>query len=519
MVRINCYKNPKDWYLKDFDSIYSALSKDVSTAENASSSSDARINSSLLTSSLNDAMLTINFFVGRDAEIEKIKEKFRTVQFFLIHGRSGSGKTTLARHLIEDVRNDMTIWWISCSDININMRLQSLADKLSKTKADCIETLVEYIRVGLGNKDFMFVLDNFDVHSEEQKNILRILINSNLPSNLKFLITAKNHNEISEMFSKNFDKLELGILGKGDCLSLIRREESNLNDAQLEKIVDKVEHLPIKIKMLAAKLKKMKHWTYQALLEEVEKDSIIYYTTLKTEHPLEYKLLMYLSYLDGQSISIELIRRILINEDNNEISEVIEHLAEIAVLKENELHEYKIHESIQKEIQTTLKNDDEKKSAVDDLISILNNLYNNETLGKVQKLERSSLFTQIFNILKYESTDSISQAKIYINAAELYEKSINYEKSLEYKKKALEMQQKSLPENHPDIATSLNNIGSSYDDLGKHQEALEYYKKALEMRQKSLPENHPDIASSLNNLRQSYDKLTDHQKSQACFLM
>ena len=214
MVRINCYKNPKDWYLKDFDSIYSALSKDVSTAENASSSSDARINSSLLTSSLNDAMLTINFFVGRDAEIEKIKEKFRTVQFFLIHGRSGSGKTTLARHLIEDVRNDMTIWWISCSDININMRLQSLADKLSKTKADCIETLVEYIRVGLGNKDFMFVLDNFDVHSEEQKNILRILINSNLPSNLKFLITAKNHNEISEMFNKNFDKLELGILGK-----------------------------------------------------------------------------------------------------------------------------------------------------------------------------------------------------------------------------------------------------------------------------------------------------------------
>ncbi len=63
------------------------------------------------------------------------------------------------------------------------------------------------------------------------------------------------------------------------------------------------------------------------------------------------------------------------------------------------------------------------------------------------------------------------------------------------------MQQKSLPENHPHIASSLNNIGSSYDDLGKHQEALEYFKKALEMRQKSLPENHPSIAASLNNIK------------------
>ncbi len=86
-------------------------------------------------------------------------------------------------------------------------------------------------------------------------------------------------------------------------------------------------------------------------------------------------------------------------------------------------------------------------------------------------------------------------------------------------KKALEMWQKSLPENHPDIATSLNNIGYSYYNLGKHQEALEYFKKALEMRQKLLPENHPDIAATLNNLRQSYDKLPDHQKSQACYLM
>ena len=79
-----------------------------------------------------------------------------------------------------------------------------------------------------------------------------------------------------------------------------------------------------------------------------------------------------MSYLDGQSISIELIRSILINEDNNEIGEAIKYLGDVAILRENEKNEFKIHESIQKEIQATL-NDDEKKSVIDELIIILNN--------------------------------------------------------------------------------------------------------------------------------------------------
>ncbi len=52
----------------------------------------------------------------------------------------------------------------------------------------------------------MFVLDNFDVNCEDQKNVLRIIINSNLNCNIKFLITAKS-NILSEMFRENFYKL------------------------------------------------------------------------------------------------------------------------------------------------------------------------------------------------------------------------------------------------------------------------------------------------------------------------
>jgi hypothetical protein len=128
-VRINCYKNPADWYLKDFDSIYKALCCQVAlTANSASSSGDAGINSSSLSCSLDDAMLTINYLVARDDETAKIEEKFITKQFFFIYGQSGSGKTTLTRHFIEKVREDAPVWWISCG--GFIMRLQKLAEKL-----------------------------------------------------------------------------------------------------------------------------------------------------------------------------------------------------------------------------------------------------------------------------------------------------------------------------------------------------------------------------------------------------
>ena len=71
-MRINCYKNPGDWYQKDFKSIYEALRSDVASTA-ASSSGCAQVDSNSLTS-LNDIMLPINYFVGRATEIEEIKE-------------------------------------------------------------------------------------------------------------------------------------------------------------------------------------------------------------------------------------------------------------------------------------------------------------------------------------------------------------------------------------------------------------------------------------------------------------
>jgi esterase/lipase superfamily enzyme/Flp pilus assembly protein TadD len=67
-------------------------------------------------------------------------------------------------------------------------------------------------------------------------------------------------------------------------------------------------------------------------------------------------------------------------------------------------------------------------------------------------------------------------------------------------KRALQLYEKALPAGHPHIAQSLNNLATLYQDQGRLAQAEDVYKGSLELREKTLPASHPDIAQSLNNL-------------------
>ncbi len=65
-----------------------------------------------------------------------------------------------------------------------------------------------------------------------------------------------------------------------------------------------------------------------------------------------------------------------------------------------------------------------------------------------------------------------------------------------------------LGKDHPDTATSYNNLAVLYEKQERYQEAEELYKKSLCIREKVLGNNHPDTATSYSNLAIMYD----HQK-------
>jgi tetratricopeptide (TPR) repeat protein len=57
-----------------------------------------------------------------------------------------------------------------------------------------------------------------------------------------------------------------------------------------------------------------------------------------------------------------------------------------------------------------------------------------------------------------------------------------------------------LGEDHPDVASSLNNLASLYDSQGRYSEAEPLYLQALELAERVLGVNHPNTVIFRKNL-------------------
>ncbi|AEE53207.1 CHAT domain-containing protein [Haliscomenobacter hydrossis] len=92
--------------------------------------------------------------------------------------------------------------------------------------------------------------------------------------------------------------------------------------------------------------------------------------------------------------------------------------------------------------------------------------------------------------------NSASLARSYSNLAEWYTAAKQIPKALPYAHKALAIRLNVLGEKHQEVATSFNNFGLMYLELGKFDSAELTLKKAIDLRSKMLPSNHVRIITS-----------------------
>jgi tetratricopeptide (TPR) repeat protein len=79
-----------------------------------------------------------------------------------------------------------------------------------------------------------------------------------------------------------------------------------------------------------------------------------------------------------------------------------------------------------------------------------------------------------------------------------------YSEAIPFAQRALAIREKARGPNHPDVATSLNNLAEFYRNQGRYVDAEPLYKRSLAIYEKALGPNHPDVAMSLNNLALLY---------------
>ncbi len=114
---------------------------------------------------------------------------------------------------------------------------------------------------------------------------------------------------------------------------------------------------------------------------------------------------------------------------------------------------------------------------------------------------------------KVLGTEHPDTATSYNNIGVVYKSMGDYDKALEYYGKALAICEKVLGTEHPSTATSYNNIGMVYDNIGDYDKALEYYDKDLAISEKVLGTEHPSTATSYNNIGEVYHTMGDYDKA------
>ncbi len=103
----------------------------------------------------------------------------------------------------------------------------------------------------------------------------------------------------------------------------------------------------------------------------------------------------------------------------------------------------------------------------------------------------------------------VTLASAYDHLGLLYSENKEFELSLEWREKALNLKRQYLKETDSSYISTWNNYGHILQKLGRYKDALEVHKNILNVREKVYPKYHPARAYSYNNLALSYSANRD----------
>ncbi|MGC2235063.1 MAG: tetratricopeptide repeat protein [Pyrinomonadaceae bacterium] len=166
---------------------------------------------------------------------------------------------------------------------------------------------------------------------------------------------------------------------------------------------------------------------------------------------------------------------------------------------------YQSHRTIQKIIKLNLETE-AKKKILDEVINVLTDLIPWVYL-ETWKIYEKYLSTTENLIEEARKLELATENLGYIcNQFGLYQDDLaQYEKTIQFYEEALQITEKTIGKEHPNYASSLNNLAIVYRSQGKYDEAIEKYKEALWIGEKTIGKEHPNYAIRLNNLANVYN--------------
>jgi tetratricopeptide (TPR) repeat protein len=150
----------------------------------------------------------------------------------------------------------------------------------------------------------------------------------------------------------------------------------------------------------------------------------------------------------------------------------------------------------------------------DEIASCIGRLWDDQ--GRYR--EAGSIYEQILEKRqKLLGQEHPSVATSLNDLAVIYDTQGRYEEAEALQIHALLMRKKLLGQEHPDVAQSLNNLAFHYANQGHYEKAEPLHIQSLQMRKKLLGQEHPDVAISLNNLASLYRNLGRYEEAEPLY--
>jgi transcriptional regulator of NAD metabolism len=443
----------------DIDELYESIYASLKEYLNRVLNNELHKKNSPLTSKLGKSTI-----IGREKELKEIDEKLNSSNaLLLINGIGGVGKSTIASYYLHSQKEKLNYYGFFEGLESFVSELRSrLNIKAEKSQEAFMEALA---KLGSLEGKKLLVLDDVKDIEENQEQIDKILALKHC--GYQILLTSRE--EIEEVDSYHLDVLSLDD-AKALFNSIYRVEDEKL----LEELLGYLDYHAFFIEKTAHSIKK--NLTPQMLRDKFKNREFAQISVKRKQNfnkflnqlfsldsldDEEILMLKQLSALPSIEINLESLEYIFQKKEDIEFEELLDYLCEKGWLSKLE-GGYKFHQIIKEYI---LSNHTPLFEEIEVVVDSLSRVIGNSEDIQVAVNNRDNIvyFESLANLLERLESENEKVGTFFLDFGNIYRFLGDYEKAEPLYLKALKISEKILGEEHPDRATSYNNLALLYN--------------------------------------------------------
>lgn len=457
----------------------------------------------------------------------KLFDKVNPISLKLVglHGLGGAGKTAIARYYANNVpKKYQFIGWFTAESLEVlESQYLELGEKYKLFSKD----------ISLKNK-ISLVKEWF----ESMSTVLLVYDNIKDANTLKTYLPKKGHIILTSRNDNVSTPIEVGVMSEKQSILLLSKllgsnikKKPNYRE-RVKQLSQKLGYLPLALSQAAAYITANCITIDKYLkLYDKNKDKLLTNTAMPpmdthlpayiswdlSMHDLEkqkdgkeaLKILHFITCLSKDNIPIKLISEYLYNtsaeESEIELNILLSKLKQYSLIKKTNANSFSIHRLVHSWLASKLSNE-KKKIILRKAIRSIKKSYPHRRLHQTDLEYIIDLIPHAESILHMSKTylNESDYCYLYSILGKIYYNLGYYDKSLEFFKYAVKINDKCYKSITPEKLEVLDNMGKLYTKLGKYQTAEKYLKMSLQTKENYFNTEDVSIAHTLQYLGRVY---------------